>query len=386
MRVASDLLDGEVTGSTWGDELDVDARYGTQRTIEGLKVTSGSFEWDAANAVQGTSRLTFVDEDGSLQPFGPTHPLNCYGSRLQVMVRSGASGVQVPLGPWRISGAEPKARYQVAPRGDSFEVRFGGGTVVVDSKEILHEASLRKMDGESPKEPTYLTEVKRLLFGIAPVVVDAGVADKLLPADLTYSESRINTVQDHIARVGAAYRIGPDGALQIVSRRGVGDPLKLSLGNLGNVLETSHSFSDVDIANIFVAEGRGPDRQPLIGRSSTIGALAPTSELGPIPRFKRSTEETQAGVDADAVKMRDDYAEAGEGVVEAVVLTNVAVQMQDRIEVPLLTVAGVIPVVGRAVKMRVTIADGVLSKSMRISAAVPMEKLEEVQYRIDHHV
>lgn len=385
MRVAAELLAGETTGSTWGDRLDVTASYGTDAPVTGLQVSKGSFEWDASNPVQGVAKLTIVDETGRLQPYGPTHPLNCWGSRLQLMVTSGATKVQVPFGPWRIRGSVPTGRYQVKARGGDWDVKYAGGTVEVTANEILAEAVLYKLDGESPQTSTYLDEIRRLLWQIAPVVVDPAVQDKPLPANLTYNESRINHVQDHIARLDAAYRIGPDGALHIVPRRGIGEPLRMGIGNAGDVVEIGHSFTDADAANIFVAEGRGPDNQPIIGRDRLVGPMSPDSPLGPIPRFKRSTAETQPDVNEDAETMRAEYQAAGEAVVDAVVLTNSAVQMQDRVELPLLTVAGVIPVVGRAVKMRMTVADGLIAKSMRISAAVPMEKLEEIQYRIDRH-
>lgn len=385
MRVISDDLDAEVAGTTSRDVIEVHAWRGGELVAASLDVTGWSMSWDAGRAVQGQATVTVADPDGALAPWGMGDALAPGGSRLQVTWVSGASGIRVPLGWWRIRTADPYEQWRVYHTSGEVRRVPGGGSVTVQADEETATIEMDRLDAEVVRGATVLDEVRRLLADICPVVVHGGVTDMAAPASMVYDDSRLDAVTDLLARLGATYRMGPDRALEVVPATGVGPVWTLAGGDEGVLVDVARSLSDDGVYNAAVSSGETTSGHPLVGRAFLDGGpLAYGGPFGHVPIFHRSIATTQAGVVADAQTILANRQAAGEVDLSVTCLTHPGLQLHDLVTVLAPTVAGDEPIVGRVVGMSIRSAGAVPAKAMSLTVRVPVEALEAIAARVRH--
>lgn len=388
MRIDSPDFDAEVAGTTQGDRLEVHAWRDGVVVATNLLASAWSLGWDADRQVQGQATITVADPDGTLAPWGMSDPLGPGGSRLQVTWISGLSGVRVPLGWWRIRRPEPHETWLTYNLGDGRAVRVaGGGSVTIQSDEQTATIAMERLDAEVVTEATCVAEVRRLLRDICPVVAHPDVLDGPVPGALVYGESRMDAVEDLLSAIGAVYRMGADGALEIVPAAGVGPVWTLAGGEDGVLVGLARSLSDEGVYNGAISTGQTQDGQPLIGRAYiTAGPLAWGGPFGKVPIFHRSIATNQAGVEADARTLLTNRMASGEVDLPVTCLTHPGLQLHDRVIVIAATVAGEQPLEGRVVGMRMTSATSdagtTPAKKMTLTVRVSTEALEAVAARV----
>ena len=388
MRVESLDLDAEIAGTTTGDRLEVHAWRDGVLVAQDLDVSSWGLGWDADRQVQGQTTITVADPDGLLAPWGMSDPLGPGGSRLQVTWVSGLSGTRVPLGWWRIRRPDPRETWLTYNLGDGRAVRIaGGGSVTIQADEETASAVLARLDAEVIRAATCVAEVRRLMQDICPVVAHPDVVDGPVPGSLVYGDGRMDAVEDLLSVIDATYRMGPDGAMELVPTAGVGPVWTLAGGEDGVLVSLSRSLSDDGVYNAAISTGETPDGRPLIGRAYIrSGPLRWGGPYGKVPIFHRAIATTQAGVDADAETLLANRIASGEVDLTVTCLTHPGLQIQDRVTVIAATTAGELPLEGRVVGMRMTSATSdagtTPSKTMSLRVRVSVQALESIAARV----
>ena len=389
MRLVSSDLDAEVAGSSQGDTLQVSAWRDGSLLVPALDVTAWSLGWDVSRDVQGQASFTVSDPDGTLSPWGMGDPLGPGGSQLTFSWKSGISGLRVPFGPWRIRTALPAEQWLVygTSRGP---IRVSGGSKVqiTADEAVMASASICRMDGESvPVGATVYAELQRILRDYGAVDTTLAPPDETIPSTYVYPESRTAAVGDLLDMISAVGRSGPDGALQVVPMAGVG-PVWTIQGDAGGALVSfDRKLSDAATYNAATSKGTADDGAPLVGRAYlTTGPLAWGGPFGKVPEFHQAIAKTQGGVDADARTLRDHQITSGTIDLPVTCLAHPGLQPHDLVTVVAPTVAGDIPLVGRAVAMAWASAQsdkGITpGKMMTLSVRVSTDLLEAVAAQV----
>lgn len=355
MRVVSADLDAEVAGSSQGDTLQVSAWRGGQLLAANLLVSAWSLSWDASRQVQGQATLTIVDPDGSFAPWSLTDPAGPGGSRLSLSWVSGVSGIRVPLGMWRVRKSKPAEAWLVYGTQQT-PIRVSGGasvTVQVD-EDITASASMCRLDGETVTSgATSYAEIARLLRDYGAVDTTAApTAVTIQPSYQAYPEDRMAAVQDLLDMAYATYRVGPDGALQVIPVAGVGPVWTIQGGESGALVQLERELSDAGTYNAVTSKGTDAAGNALIGRAFiTSGALTWGGPFGKVVAFHQAVGQTQDAVNADAATILAQQASAGTVDLTVTCLAHPAIQPHDLVTVVAPTVAGDQSLVGRVVAM-----------------------------------
>jgi hypothetical protein len=392
MLPGGDLLTDEIAGTTVDDRLEVNVWRGGRLVapVDGaaLDVTSWSLDWDADRQVQGQATLTVADPDGLLAPWGMGDALAPGGSRAQLTWVSGTSGTRVPQDWWRLRRSEPVEQWRIRRTGEDVQRVSGGGSVTIRVDELTCiPKDLDRLDGEGnpPTGATCLSEVRRLMADIAPVVVADGVVDRAVPASLVYSEGRWDAVQDLLTQIDAVYRMGGDGSVHVLPAA-LGEPVwTIDGGDYGVLVDVARVLSDDKVYNAVTSRGTTADGDPLVGRDWLLGGplvWGVTEPFGRVPAFHQSIAQTASGVQADAVTRLASLSTAGEIDLPVVCLTHPGIQLHDAVTVVAATIAGDQPLIGRVVGKRMASAGPVPAKQMSLRVRVSIAALEAVAARV----
>jgi hypothetical protein len=220
-------------------------------------------------------------------------------------------------------------------------------------------ANNRFLAPESPKGavPTIMSEIRRLLDDIVPVVTYGDVVDRAVNKTLVYDRERLTAVQDLCARISCAYRMNGYGQFEVypVEKQ---DPVWTIRGGPEGVLARVNRTQKLDrLYNVFVADGtRTVNNQQVPIRGITRidgGPLRAGGPHGTYPIFYSSTMlTTQAQCDAYAKTMRDTQVRGLTVDLKVECAPNPALQQGDWVSVYNATVGNrVIPLTGRVTTM-----------------------------------
>jgi len=421
--ITSPDLDAEVLGTSSQDVLTATAWRGGAVVAANLLVTSWSLTWDAtSNQVQqGKATLVVADPDGTLAPWGMGDPLGPGGSRVQLAWTSGASGIRVPLGMWRIRSAQPSETWrsyvtQTDPTGvivgdiwwpddiwgDTWPGELvwltsaallrvsGGGSVTLSLEEdVTATAAICRIDGDAPVAgATALTEMQRLLLGMGAVDATLSPVDVTIPASYaTWPEARTDAIGDLLDMLNAVSRVGGDGSLQVLPRAGVGPVWLIQGGDLGALIACDRQLNDTGVYNAATSKNATANgASPIVGHAYlSTGPLAYGGPYGQVPIFHQAIATTQDGVTQDAVSYLATVTNSGTVDLDVTCLAHPALQVHDIVILLAPTVAGDQPLTGRVVaKTWGSVPDGggvVSDKSMKLKVRVTTETLEMIAER-----
>lgn len=389
MRVVSADLDAEVAGTSAGDTLEVSAWRGGALVAANLLVSAWSLSWDVSREVQGQATLTISDPDGTLAPWGMGDALGPGGSLLSIAWVSGASGIRVPLGWWRIRKSSPTEAWRVYNTSAGPQRVSGGAWVQVQADEaLMAAASICRMDAEAvPSGATAFAELARILRDYGAVDTSSAPADVTIPASYVYPESRSSSVGDLLDMAYAVGRAGPDGALQVVPVAGVGPVWTVQGGDAGALVDFARQLDDAGTYNAAVSKGTAADGTALVGRAyTTTGPLTYGGPFGKVPIFHQAIATTQAGVDQDAATLLAQQNTSGTVDLAVTCLAHPGVQPHDLVTVVAPTVVGDTSLVGRVVSMSWSSAQSdagtTPGKVMTLTVRVPYDALEAVAARV----
>lgn len=390
MRVVSADLDTEVASSSQGDVLQVSAWRGGALLAANLKVAAWSLSWDASRQVQGQATLTIADPDGTLAPWAMDDTLGPGGSRLSLAWVSGTSQIRVPLGMWRVRKSKPAEAWLVyGTQAAPIRVSGGASVTVEADEDITASASLCRLDGESVTSgATSYTEIARLLQDYGAVdTTSAPTAVTIQPSYQAYPEDRMAAVQDLLDMAYATYRVGPDGALQVIPVAGVGPVWTIQGGDSGALVQLQREISDAGTYNAVTSRGTDAAGNALVGRDyTTTGPLAWGGPFGKVVAFHQAVGQTQDAVTADAVSILALQTSSGTVDLAVTCLAHPGVQPHDLVTVVAPTVAGDASLVGRVVAMSWSSAQSdsgtTPAKAMTLTVRVSTDALAAVASQV----
>ena len=191
----------------------------------------------------------------------------------------------------------------------------GGAQIQITAYDMgIMAANSRLLAPESPPgvTPSIVSEITRLMDGIAPVVVLPGVTDRPVNGALVYQQDRLNAVQDLAKRINADIRFNGNKQLELYSLTPQTPVWTIQGGPEGVLVSVDRSMDLNGLYNIFQAEGtatvtvNGQQQQvPVVGRAQiTTGPLRVGGPHGSYPTFYQSNLlTTQADCDAYAQTM-----------------------------------------------------------------------------------
>lgn len=402
MRTMTEAQLSALTGSSSRAGVVVHAWYGGVVVAESLPVETWSIGWDGQRQVQGQVSITVRDADGTLAPWSVDDPLGVGGARLQVIYHLGGGVDPLDLGWFRITGSDPVESWRVVRVKDStatgnseaafFDERLewvsGGASIPVQADDLTRQATIDKLLApESPAglAPTVLGEVRRLLTGIIPVTVAAGVVDKAVPTSLVYEKERMDAVEDLLQTIGCSHRMTADGSLEVFSTARTSPVWAIAGGDDGVLISVQRSQKLDGLYNGAISEG-GESGLPLIGRAFEMnGPLRWEGPHGRYPTFNSSTGtlKTQAAVDMDAKsRLRTEIAQRSV-VLSVTCLPHPGLQVGDWVQVANPTTSGdPVPLVGvvRSINLRGSASQGV--SLMTLAVECSYEDVQAVRWAV----
>lgn len=221
----------------------VESWLGSTLLASDIPISAGEEETDRGTAVPSSVTLTVprYDRGVSWIPKGDDHPLAANGQRLTVKLGiHGAGNVELmQRGVFLIQESEPS--------GDSVRVH------VVGLQQLIAEARL-----VSPYQPTgtLASAIRSLLEPAIPVLIDAGLTDRAVPASVNYDEDRLGTVQEMLDAWPARGYVDPQGFYRVVPATQSTTPvLSFTDGTGGTVIDVRGRSTRDGAFNAVVARG-----------------------------------------------------------------------------------------------------------------------------------
>jgi len=295
--IAGSVPDARVVVYPWYD--------GQLATPDPLPLSNWDIQWQGSdqNLIQGKGSFTVNDPTGGLAPWGFNEPLSAAGSKLQVSFVCGTESVDIgsyavssnaPTEQWRTAG--PVAQWVAA--GASIPVTADDLTLLIqDAKFIAPESP--------PSGATVVSEVRRLLTGICPVTVAAGVVDGPVPASIVYKDDRLAPVFDLVKSLGCRYRMDGAGQLEIYPLVKT-DPVWTIQGKDGGAMvSVNRTQNRADVINGVLSSSNDPSLEIQELATLTTGPLRWDGPLGRKINYHTALANDAMGVQADAQAILD---------------------------------------------------------------------------------
>ncbi|WP_104087035.1 hypothetical protein [Arthrobacter sp. GMC3] len=295
-----------------------------------------------------------ADVDASRMPWLLEDPLGVAGTRLQCMYQVGGAG-SVSIGEYRVTGNAPTEKWRSyvidhrghvnpgspIPKGKRQVMVSSGASLNLSAEDLAVDASIYKLLApESPQggAPTILSEIRRLMDGIAPVVAVAGVVDRAVNKSLIFEGDRLNAVQDLCKRIGCNYRMNGDAQLEVYPLVKHGEVRVLRGGDDGMLVDVQRGQKLDGLYNMFIADGTatiGGQDVPIRGIATIdSGALKFGGAHGRYPKFYESTMlNTQQQCDEYAREMRDTQLAGLTQDLDIICLPDPSIQVGDWVQV-----------------------------------------------------
>ncbi|WP_152203641.1 hypothetical protein [Georgenia thermotolerans] len=314
----SDDVREALSGSRPADRVVGEVWYDGQLVVPNLDIGSWRIDTDATRSVRRQVTVTVTSDDGALAPWAVDDALGVAGSVLRlVYIVGGVADGQVPMGEFRITrpSVAESWRSQRLIRAFDDEGRSvvaeelpaqwsSSAAVEVQADDLTRTAELGRFVAPEAVKHTgsVIQEVARLLDGIVPVTVAAGVVDGRVPASVTYERDRMPAVEALLGSINATHRMTGDGRFEVIPVAGGAPVWDIAGGDDGVLVDFGRAMDVRDFPNIAVVEGKSATDLPLIGVArETGGALRASGPHGQIPEFMYSDiMDTQAKVTAAA--------------------------------------------------------------------------------------
>jgi len=351
-----------------------------------LPVTAGKITIDD-DAIQRTrATFTVADPSGALVPAAASAAgLSVYGQ--QVQLRQGlaprpAGALElVSLGWLRVQQVEISERF----RRDHVSGQWVSGGATIDVDAVDRMAAIADARFLAPEQPaagaTCLSEIRRLVTGLLPLAQwPAGLPDPAVPADVTYTESRIDAVAALAAAAGVKVYIDRGGAFTVRALAVAGAPdVTWHGGPDGGLVGIRLTYSRDGVYNAVVASGAATtDQAPVAATAYDTNPNSPTRWDGPFGRvpafFPSPVITTPAQATAAAQTRLATYLSGRDYTLTVTAVPNPAIE-------PGTTVARIITprinVVGRVVRAELPLGPGTASYDVRIAPTAPTRAGDE---------
>lgn len=305
MRALSPTMLDLIAGSVPDARIVCNAWYDGNLVEPNLPISNWGITWtgDDTTLIQGKASFTVADDTGRLAPWGFDEPLSVAGSQIQATFVCGTESTDI--GWYAISGNQPTEQWRVA--GPVAQWVSGGASIPVNADDLtLLVSDDRFVAPEAPPlGASVLSEVRRLLTGLCPVTVAAGVTDGPVPSSIVYKDERLAPVFDLVKSIGCRYRMTGDGQFEIYPLTKTA-PVWVVQGGPGNAMvSVNRSQSRADLINGVVSNGNDPSLEIRALATLQTGTLRWDGPLKRKISYHNAVANTQAGVQADAQSILD---------------------------------------------------------------------------------
>jgi hypothetical protein len=290
---ATALLTGSYTS-----HVRAESWYGGTLLATDIPIASGGEQRDRSLKVPERVVLSVPRIDGGTDwtPSENDSPLAANGQRLRVEL-----GVQIGINKieWLQRGWFVIQRSQIE-----------GDTIAVECRGLLHLIDEARL--VSPYQPTgTVLSTLRGLIEPALTVLNSGVTDRAVPADVNFDEDRLGAVSEILDAWPADGQVNPQGLFEIRPSADDGTVPVLSLAEeTGTVVETAGASTREGSWTVVVARGTASDGGAVQGIAYL--STGPKAYNGlfnplPVPYFFSSpllTSPTLAGAAAQTVMLR----------------------------------------------------------------------------------
>ena len=331
--ITGSVPDARVTASAWYD--------GTLRETE-LPISNWSVGWEGSDStlVQGKATITVADPTGRLSPWGFDEPLSSAGSRLLLTFR--CANESADLGWFTVSKNSPTEQWRIV--GPNLQWISGGASIPVNADELtlLVSDSGFVSPETPPNDATVLSEVRRLLTGLCPVVVADGVTDKPVPASIVYKDDRLAAIQDLVMSICCRYRMTANGSLEVYPLTKTAPVWTIQGGEGGALVSVNREQVRADLFNGVVSTSNDPAIEIRALVTRTNGPLRWDGPLG--RKFKRhnAIASTPEGVQADAQTYLDNTATLKALPLTVMCTPHPGIQIGDWVRVAQPTINGLV--------------------------------------------
>jgi len=207
-----------------------------------------------------------------------------------------------------VSENQPTEQWRIV--GPALQWVSGGASIPVNADDLTLE--IQESEFLAPEPPpagaTVISEIRRLLAGICPVIIAAGVVDVPVPASIVYKTDRLAAVQDLARTVQARYRMTGDGSLEVYSLVKTAPVWTIQGGDDGALVSLNRKQTRADLINGVLSTSSDPSLE--IQALATIQA-GPLRWDGPLKRKiarHNAIATTLDGVQQDAQTFLNDTA------------------------------------------------------------------------------
>lgn len=266
MLPMTDAAVAALDGSRVRERVIVDAYLGDDLVQSDLPVDSWSLTWDATRPVQCSGTIRVTDPDGAMSPWALGDTL-APGARLQVTWVC-EDGSRVPRALLVISQSTPESAWRIHHGGRVDRWVPDGGHVTCQVEDIMLLAQRDRLQAKQPAvEAKVISEVRRLLDRIVPVVDDSGGDETNVATQTVYERERLDAVDDLLEHAFLARRTDGSGVVHVIDPE-QGDPVwDIAGGDRGALVTLGRSMDIKDITNSVVASSSGGSATEYVGRA-----------------------------------------------------------------------------------------------------------------------
>lgn len=333
MRTLSAGMLNAIAGSVPDARIVCNAWYDGKLVAAKLPVSNWNIRWAGGdqNLIQGKASFTIMDDTGALAPWGFDEPLSAAGSKLQVSFVCGSESVDLgwyavssnaPTEQWRTAG--PLAQWVAA--GASIPVTADDLTLLVSDSEFIAPET-------PPPGATVISEVRRLLAGICPVTVAAGVVDGPVPGSIVYKDQRLAPVFDLVKSINCRYRMDGAGQLEIYPLTKTAPVWTIQGKDGGAMVSVNRTQNRADLINGILSNSNDPALEIKALATLTTGPLRWDGPLGRKINYHNALADTRDGVQKDAQSMLDNSTVMKTVTLRAICTFHPGVQIGDWVRV-----------------------------------------------------
>ncbi|QEA30387.1 hypothetical protein FGL91_18640 [Microbacterium sp. CBA3102] len=255
MREVSEKCRDLLASGVYSVEWAADLLYDNDPKVQNLRVLEPAFKWDRGAQVQGSGSCQILWDDvfgESIVPRDIGDLFSPFGAELQVdvIVSAGAFRERISMGRFVLDSVPDGVEYAI-------ERVHGGLPLVAESRVSLSLADyfmrIARDSFAFPASPqsTSMWEEAQRLTGLP---VFRSIVDRVLPANITYEEDRLDALEKVFAPSNAWPHLTPSGALTALPKAWA-DPV----GVLDRALSVSSEMRSENVYNRVVTEGKNPD-------------------------------------------------------------------------------------------------------------------------------
>lgn len=264
MRPAQAALASVLRGGSFQRQLTADIYLGAERLLENVPLDDWSLKGDLAAGIKTSAKATVIYTDDFAQSVTPralTDALAPFGQEVRLYMTISVGDVfsdRIPMGVYRI---------EEVPSATEAQIRFRDRILTVGSRVELslfdRFLGIDRARFRSLEQPASLTSAWAEIARIARVPVTRTVADAAIPASITYSRSRLDTIQLLASVLGGRAMMLSDGTLGIVPDDPPAASARLEIGDEGVILEVDYSLTSDEVYNVVYGDFEDPTGRPI---------------------------------------------------------------------------------------------------------------------------